>query len=149
MVSHNFQMDHTQWFLAFIADWVIRTAGFAGIATLVPGAATEHGVHSTPDVITQIPVHRCHELYRHLLGLLASWEVDQVERSVTDGRVDVWVRHPGRTRFGCPDCNTPLPVYDHSAERAWRHLDSCAFLTPRRRSSVLHRPGIAPTEFGD
>ena len=69
------------------------------------------------------------ELYRHLLGLVAPWEVDRVELSVADGRVDVWVRHPDRTRFACPDCDTPLPVYDHSAERAWRHLDSCAFLT--------------------
>jgi hypothetical protein len=69
------------------------------------------------------------DLYRHLLGLEAPWEVDRVELSVADGRVDVWVRHPDRTRFACPDCDTPLPVYDHSAERAWRHLDSCAFLT--------------------
>ena len=69
------------------------------------------------------------DLYRHLLGLVAPWEVDRVELSVVDGRVDVWVRHPDRTRFVCPDCDTPLPVYDHSAERAWRHLDSCAFLT--------------------
>jgi transposase len=69
------------------------------------------------------------DLYRHLLGLVAPWEVDRVELSVADGRVDVWVRHPDRTRFACPDCDTPLPVYDHSAERAWRHLDSCAFLT--------------------
>ena len=69
------------------------------------------------------------DLYRHLLGLVAPWEVDRVELSVVDGRVDVWVRHPDRTRFLCPDCDRPLPVYDHSAERAWRHLDSCAFLT--------------------
>jgi len=66
------------------------------------------------------------ELYRHLLGLVAPWEA---ELSVSDGRVDVWVRHPDRTRFACPDCGRALPVYDHSAERAWRHLDSCAFLT--------------------
>ena len=59
------------------------------------------------------------DFYRHLLGLVAPWEVDRVELSVVDGRVDVWVRHPDRTRFVCPDCDTPLPVYDHSAERAW------------------------------
>jgi transposase len=69
------------------------------------------------------------ELYRHLLGLVAPWEVGRVELSVEEGRVDVWVGHPGLTQFDCPDCGIRLPVYDHSAERTWRHLDSCAFLT--------------------
>jgi len=69
------------------------------------------------------------ELYRHLLGLVAPWEVSRVELSVDGGRVDVWVEHPKRTRFACPECGTELPVYDHAEERAWRHLDSCAFLT--------------------
>jgi len=68
-------------------------------------------------------------LYRHLLGLVAPWEVERVELSAEDGRVEVWVVHPGRTRFACPDCEHELSVYDHSEERAWRHLDSCAFLT--------------------
>jgi transposase len=69
------------------------------------------------------------ELYRHLLGLEAPWKVARVELSVADGRVDVWVEHPGRSRFACPDCDALLAVYDHSDERVWRHLDSCAFLT--------------------
>jgi transposase len=69
------------------------------------------------------------ELYCHLLGLVAPWGVQRVELSVEEGRVDVWVVHPGRTRFCCPDCDRKLSVYDHSEERAWRHLDSCAFLT--------------------
>ena len=50
------------------------------------------------------------ELYRHLLGLVAPWEVSQVELSVEDGRVDVWVEHPKRTRFLCPDCDVELAV---------------------------------------
>jgi transposase len=69
------------------------------------------------------------ELYHHLLGLVAPWTVSRVELSVQEGRVDVWVEHPGRTRFACPECDRELAVYDHSEERAWRHLDSCAFLT--------------------
>jgi transposase len=69
------------------------------------------------------------ELYQHLLGVVAPWTVRKVELSVRDGRVDVWVEHPGRTRFVCPQCKRELSVYDHSEERAWRHLDSCAFLT--------------------
>jgi transposase len=55
--------------------------------------------------------------------------VDRVELSVADGRVDVWVGHPDLTQFDCPECGIRLPVNDHSVERAWRHLDSCAFLT--------------------
>src|SRR5680860_892441 len=43
------------------------------------------------------------ELYRHLLGLVTPWEVERVDLSVEDGRVDVWVKHPKRTRFACPD----------------------------------------------
>ena len=69
------------------------------------------------------------ELYRHLLGLVAPWEVERVELSTEGGRVDVWVTHPVRTRFVCSDCERELSVYDHSEERAWRHLDSCVFLT--------------------
>ncbi len=43
------------------------------------------------------------ELYRHLLGVVAPWEVERVELSAQEARVDVWVVHPGRTRFACPD----------------------------------------------
>src|SRR5680860_1118450 len=48
------------------------------------------------------------ELYRHLLGLVTPWEVERVDLSVEDGRVDVWVKHPKRTRFACPDCEREL-----------------------------------------
>src|SRR5664279_4559161 len=69
------------------------------------------------------------ELYRHLLGLVGPWEVNRVELSVDGGRVDMWVEHPRRTRLACPGCECELAVYDHAEQRAWRHLDSCAFLT--------------------
>src|SRR5262249_13045337 len=84
------------------------------------------------------------ELYRHLLGLEAPWKVVRVELSVADGRVDVWVEHPARTRFSCPECDVALSVFDHTAERAWRHLDSCAFL------AFLHAspPRVACPEHG-
>lgn len=69
------------------------------------------------------------DLYRHLLGLFTPWEVERVDLSVEDGRVDVLVARPKPTRSACPDCERELSVYDHSEERAWRHPDSCAFLT--------------------
>lgn len=84
------------------------------------------------------------ELYRHLLGLQAPWKVSRVELSAADGRVDVWVEHPARTRFGCPDCDAVLAVYDHTAERSWRHLDSCAFMTYLHASP----PRVACPEHG-
>jgi transposase len=32
-------------------------------------------------------------------------------------------------RWPCPECGVELSTYDHSDERAWRHLDSCGFTT--------------------
>ena len=32
-------------------------------------------------------------------------------------------------RLACPECGAELSVYDHTAERVWRHLDSCHFQT--------------------
>ncbi len=69
------------------------------------------------------------ELYRQVLGLEAPWTVTRVELSVTEERVDVWAGHAARVRWPCPTCGTELPVYDHAAERAWRHLDTCQFVT--------------------
>jgi transposase len=69
------------------------------------------------------------ELYRHLLGISSPWTVSRVELSVEEGKVDVWVDHPRGTRWPCPECDRELSTYDHADERAWRHLDSCQFLT--------------------
>jgi transposase len=69
------------------------------------------------------------ELYRHLLGLESPWKVARVELSLEQGRVDVWAEHPRGARWACPECGRELSTYDHGEERAWRHLDSCQFLT--------------------
>ena len=70
------------------------------------------------------------ELYRlNLLGLEAPWTVTRVELSVAEGRVDVWAGHGPGHRMPCPTCGRGLAVRDHSEERAWRHLDSCQFMT--------------------
>jgi len=69
------------------------------------------------------------ELYRQLLGLSEPWTVERVELDVARERVEVYVDHAGGTRFACPECARELAVYDHLAERVWRHLDSCQFLT--------------------
>lgn len=69
------------------------------------------------------------ELYRYLLGLEQPWFVSGVELDVKGQRVDVQAGHAEGVRWPCPVCSVDLPVYDHSEERAWRHLDSCQFMT--------------------
>lgn len=69
------------------------------------------------------------ELYRYVLGLESPWAVARVELSVTEQRVDVWAEHGDGHRWACSECGTDLPLYDHAEERAWRHLDTCQFLT--------------------
>ncbi len=69
------------------------------------------------------------ELYRHLLGLNEPWTVERVDLDMARQHVDVYVEHPSGMRFACPDCGKECAVYDHLAERVWRHLDSCQFLT--------------------
>ena len=69
------------------------------------------------------------ELYRYVLGLESPWTVARVELSVKEQRVDVWAEHGDGHRWACSECGTDLPLYDHAEERAWRHLDTCQFLT--------------------
>ena len=69
------------------------------------------------------------ELYRHLLSITEPWRVEKVDLNVADKRVDVHVAHDDGVRFACPECDQSCPVYDHSATRSWRHLDSCGFAT--------------------
>ena len=69
------------------------------------------------------------ELYRQLLGLTAPWTVERVELDMAKQHVEVHVGHAPGQRFSCPECGRELGVYDHLAERVWRHLDSCQFLT--------------------
>ncbi len=69
------------------------------------------------------------ELYQHLLGICAPWAVSRVELNDKAQDVDVWVEHSPGTTWKCPDCGRELAAYDHSEERAWRHLDSCQFRT--------------------
>lgn len=69
------------------------------------------------------------ELYQQILGLAAPWTVSGVDLDVAEQRVEVCVEHAADVRWRCPHCERELPVYDHSAERTWRHLDTCQFQT--------------------
>jgi transposase len=69
------------------------------------------------------------ELYERLLGLSAPWFVADVKLNTVAQQVDVFVEHTQGTSFSCPECGNACPVYDHTAERQWRHLDTMQFKT--------------------
>jgi len=84
------------------------------------------------------------ELYQAVLGIEAPWRVADVKLELGEGRVDVHVEHGRSDRFACPECGTMCPVYDHSPERTWRHLDTCQYQT------LLHAspPRVKCSEHG-
>ena len=66
--------------------------------------------------------------YQQLLGLPASWEVEDVNLSLTGQRVEVRLRFIGNEVF-CSECGLQGTVYDHAPEQRWRHLDTMQFET--------------------
>ena len=69
------------------------------------------------------------EFYEALLGLRDPWRVTKVELDPDAGRVDVWIEDRSGVKWNCPECENKGPVYDHSEERLWRHLNTCQFGT--------------------
>ena len=69
------------------------------------------------------------ELYRQILGLVDPWFVAKVELKMAEQRVDIFVEHRAEAKWTCPVCGEAAGLYDHSEERAWRHLDSCQLKT--------------------
>lgn len=84
------------------------------------------------------------ELYRQMLGLTTPWDVERVDLNMSEQRVDVYVRHPARQRFACPQCGRELGVYDHQSARTWGHPDSMQFLTYLHASA----PWVSCPEHG-
>jgi transposase len=70
--------------------------------------------------------------YEELLGLKTPWKVEKVDLKLNEQRVEIWAGHAEGERWPCPECAARLPVYDHTPERVWRHLDTCQCQT------VLH-----------
>lgn len=69
------------------------------------------------------------QFYQQILGLELPWTVEEVKLSVDNKRVDIWVNHPSNHSFSCSKCSEHFSVYDHVAERSWRHLNTCQFET--------------------
>ena len=68
------------------------------------------------------------ELYTQILGIRSPWKVTDVELSVKDGKVTVFVEERTNARHRCPKCGAKCPGYDRR-RRSWRHLDTCQFKT--------------------
>jgi transposase len=84
------------------------------------------------------------ELYRRILGIESPWQVERVELKLEQGEVHVYLEHGPEAKWLCPECSAPSPLYDHQAERRWRHLDTCQYHT------ILHAspPRAACPEHG-
>lgn len=65
--------------------------------------------------------------FETILGVKAPWRVELVEMSAGEKRLDAFLEHEDGVTFACPECEASSPVYDHSAQRVWRHLDVCEF----------------------
>jgi transposase len=68
------------------------------------------------------------DMYGKLLGLSWPWVVERVELALAKSEVHIWVEH-GEERWLCPECEEVCPLYDHSEQRTWRHLDTMQYTT--------------------
>lgn len=66
--------------------------------------------------------------YDELLGFGEQWAVTRVVLNKVLFRVDLYIEHT-RKNLECPKCGKPAPLYDHCAEREWRHLDIMEYKT--------------------
>jgi transposase len=84
------------------------------------------------------------ELYRQILGIHAPWFVERVELRLGEGEVHVYLDHDEMLSWPCAECGNGSKLYDHQAEREWRHLDTCQYQT------VLHAkpPRVECQEHG-
>jgi transposase len=96
---------------------------------MVGQGGTDHARHRTLSVPARLEVAMDRE------------PCEPGHRRVLRGRV---AEHAGDATWTCPHCAEPLPLYDHTEERTWRHLDSCQFQT------YLHAriPRVACSEHG-
>lgn len=69
------------------------------------------------------------DLFTKLLALKRPWMVDDVILNQETQAIQVFLRHRSNAHFHCPTCDATLPLYDHSRERKWRHLDHGSWRT--------------------
>ncbi len=65
------------------------------------------------------------QFFEKMLKLTGPWHVERVEYDEERERVDVYVRHEDGVKFPCCGCGEDSPVYDHTGDKEWRHLNTC------------------------
>ena len=84
------------------------------------------------------------DLFGLALGLVLPWYIEKVEFDAPGKRLDLFLDFKRGSRFPCPECGEPSPVYD-TAERTWRHLDFFqhkAYLTARAPRTDCPKCGV-------
>jgi transposase len=69
------------------------------------------------------------ELYRRILGIEKPWYISSVDLQLAPREVHVYLAHEDLASWPCPECGAACQLYDHQAERRWRHLDTCQYRT--------------------
>jgi transposase len=72
-------------------------------------------------------------LFAIALGIAPPWEVEGIEFSKENKRLDIKIGFQRGAAFDCPVCGAPSPAYD-TTEKTWRHLNFFqyeAYLTAR------------------
>jgi transposase len=69
------------------------------------------------------------DFYGKILGIESPWEIADVRLDQVDSTVHVRLTHEEGIRWKCPCCDRSMAIYDHVAERQWRHLDTCQYET--------------------
>ena len=69
------------------------------------------------------------ELYRRILGLESPWYVASVHLQSSPREVHIHLAHEDAPTWPCAECGAAGKLYDHQAERRWRHLDTCQYRT--------------------
>ena len=69
------------------------------------------------------------QLYEQILGIGSPWQVRQVELKPDERAVHVYLEHGENQLWPCPECGQECRLYDHQAQRQWRHLDTCQYQT--------------------
>ena len=72
-------------------------------------------------------------LFAVALGIIPPWEVEGIEFSKENKRLDIKIGFRRSANFPCPVCGTAAPVHDTS-DKSWRHLNFFqfdAYLTAR------------------
>lgn len=63
------------------------------------------------------------KFFSELLGITRPWFISKMVLNKAQQRVDIYVEHSRGFAFPCPKCQRLCPVYDHTRQREFRHLN--------------------------